>query len=114
MSDKIQSDIIEQGDFKNDQATECSINPPKFRKAVYLSAIVAAVGGFICGYDTGAVTGITAMPLFQSNFFTEDNIDYLQGLLFALYLMTAAIGAFFSGYLCGKFSLKIRYTLISP
>ncbi|KAG2198590.1 hypothetical protein INT47_001037 [Mucor saturninus] len=110
MSDKIQRDIIEQGDFKNDQATECSINPPKFRKAVYLSAIVAAVGGFICGYDTGAVTGITAMPLFQSNFFTEDNIDYLQGLLFALYLMTAAIGAFFSGYLCDRFSRK--YSII--
>lgn len=102
MSTKIQSDTLEQGDLKTDQVSEYSINPPKFRKAVYLSAIVAAVGGFVCGYDTGAVTAITAMPLFQANFFTEDNIDYLQGLLFALYLMTASVGAFFSGYFCGK------------
>lgn len=108
MSTKSQKDPLDQGDLKNDQVSEYSISPPKFRKAVYLSAIVAAVGGFICGYDTGAITGILAMPLFQENFFTEDTIVYLQGLLFALYLMTASLGAFFSGYFCGKLE---KYTL---
>jgi hypothetical protein len=57
MSTKSQKDPLDQGDLKNDQVSEYSISPPKFRKAVYLSAIVAAVGGFICGYDTGAITG---------------------------------------------------------
>lgn len=82
--------------------------PPKFRKAMYLSAIVAAVGGFICGYDTGSISGILAMPQFTDNFFTEDNITYLQGLLLALYLMTAALGAFFSGFFCGKITETCR------
>ncbi|KAL0093888.1 general substrate transporter [Phycomyces blakesleeanus] len=79
---------------------------PKFRKAVYLSAIVAAVGGFVCGYDTGAVSGILSMEPFQAYFFTPDNLVYLQGLLLALFLMTAALGAFFSGFFCDRFSRK--------
>ncbi|KAI8990957.1 general substrate transporter [Mycotypha africana] len=85
--------------------------PPKFRKAIYLSAIVAAVGGFVCGYDTGAISGILAMPQFVDNFFTEDNLAYLQGLLLALYLMTATLGSFSSGYLCDRFSRK--YSIIA-
>lgn len=72
-----------------------------FRKGVYISSIVAAVGGFISGYDTGAVSGILTMPTFQDNFFTPDNLTYLQGLLLAFFLMTAALGAFFSGFFCG-------------
>jgi hypothetical protein len=83
--------------------------PPKFRKAVYLSAIVAAVGGFVCGYDTGSISGILAMPIFQAKFFTEENMVYLQGLLLALYLMTAALGAFFSGFFCGKFFFRLCF-----
>lgn len=98
-------------EFKNyggvDQDSASISAPPKFRKAVYVSSMVAAVGGFICGYDTGAVSGILAMPIFQSNFFTEENIVYLQGLLLALYLMTAALGAFSSGYFCGKIYIYI-------
>lgn len=124
MSTKIQT---EEGDVKNyggvtalDQVSDIgSVSPPKFRKAVYISAIVAAVGGFVCGYDTGAVSGILAMPLFQAAFFTPDNIVYLQGLLLALYLMTAALGAFFSGFFCGKcflvllcFCLFVRYSFV--
>ncbi|KAI8088410.1 general substrate transporter [Thamnidium elegans] len=97
-------------EFKNyggvDQDSAYTTAPPKFRKAVYVSSMVAAVGGFICGYDTGAVSGILAMPIFQNNFFTEENITYLQGLLLALYLMTAALGAFSSGYFCDRFSRK--------
>ncbi|KAI8087271.1 general substrate transporter [Thamnidium elegans] len=68
--------------------------------------MVAAVGGFICGYDTGAISGILAMPIFKNNFFTEENIVYLQGLLLSLYLMTGALGAFSSGYFCDRFSRK--------
>lgn len=109
MSSKIQTDSEYLKDGKQpalvDESSVVSYDttaPPKFRKAMYLSAIVAAVGGFICGYDTGSISGILAMPQFTDNFFTEDNITYLQGLLLALYLMTAALGAFFSGFFCGK------------
>jgi hypothetical protein len=76
--------------------------PPRFRKAVYLSAIVAAVGGFICGYDTGSISGILAMDLFNAKFFNQSNAEYLQGLLLAFFMMTAALGSFTSGALCGK------------
>jgi hypothetical protein len=76
--------------------------PPRFRKAVYLSAIVAAVGGFICGYDTGSISGILAMDLFNARFFNQSNAEYLQGLLLAFFMMTAALGSFTSGALCGK------------
>ncbi|KAI7906281.1 general substrate transporter [Cokeromyces recurvatus] len=85
--------------------------PKKFRKAIYISALVAAMGGFICGYDTGAISGILAMPTFQAYFFTEENMTYLQGLLLALYLMTAALGAFIAGFLCDRFSRK--YSIIA-
>lgn len=94
-------------EFKNyggvDHDSAYTIEPPKFRKAVYVSSMVAAVGGFVCGYDTGAISGILAMPTFKNNFFNEDNIVYLQGLLLSLYLMTGALGSFSSGYFCGKF-----------
>ncbi|KAF7729781.1 hypothetical protein EC973_003860 [Apophysomyces ossiformis] len=76
------------------------------RKAVYLSALVAALGGFVCGYDTGAVSGILSMTPFVTRFFTDENRDYLQGLLLAFFLMTATIGAFLSGVFCDRFSRK--------
>ncbi|KAL7314037.1 hypothetical protein PS15m_007696 [Mucor circinelloides] len=117
MSSKIQSSSEHLKDNKQpalvDESSVASYDttePPKFRKAIYLSAIVAAVGGFVCGYDTGSVSGILAMPQFTNNFFTDENITYLQGLLLALYLMTAALGAFFSGFFCDRYSRK--YSII--
>lgn len=74
---------------------------PGFRKGVYISSIVAALGGFLCGYDTGAVSGILTMGPFQDRFFTPDDMEYLEGLILAFFLMTAALGAFFSGFFCG-------------
>ncbi|KAI9486212.1 MAG: general substrate transporter [Benjaminiella poitrasii] len=105
----LKNNIIDQeldiGDDKS-SLTISDDEPKRFRKAVYVSALVAAIGGFLCGYDTGAVSGILAIPIFQSYFFTPDNLDYLQGLLLALYLMTAALGAFFTGFFCDRFSRK--------
>ena len=82
---------------------------PGIRKGVYLSSIVAAIGGFLCGFDTGATSGVLTMIPFQERFFTEDNLQYLQGLLLAFFLMTAALGALFSGYICGKYSIYIYF-----
>lgn len=34
-------------------------NEPKpFRKSVYISSTVAALGGALCGYDTGCISSI--------------------------------------------------------
>ncbi|KAG2223333.1 hypothetical protein INT45_008990 [Circinella minor] len=79
---------------------------PGIRKGVYLSSMIAAVGGFLCGFDTGATSGVLTMIPFQERFFTEENLQYLQGLLLAFFLMTAALSAFFSGYFCDRFSRK--------
>lgn len=73
------------------------------RKNVYLYAIIAAVGGFICGYDTGSISSIIALPIFQKRFFIHGSIAYYESILLASYLVTSMLGAFFSGYICGIF-----------
>ncbi|KAG2173597.1 hypothetical protein INT43_005015 [Umbelopsis isabellina] len=92
--------------------TEVILNSVKnkgMRKSVYIAATMAAVGGFVCGYDTGAVSGILVMPTFQASFpefEDETQFVYLEGLLVAFMLMTAALGAFLSGPICDKIGRK--------
>ncbi|SAM03942.1 hypothetical protein [Absidia glauca] len=109
-SSKLQMDLDQPNYLATKSPTESLFpldNEPKpFRKSVYISSTVAALGGALCGYDTGCISSILAMDIFKSRFFTEDNYTYLQGLLLALYLMTAAIGSFSSGYFCDRFSRK--------
>ncbi|ORZ25279.1 general substrate transporter [Absidia repens] len=81
-----------------------------FRKPVYLSSLVAAFGGALCGYDTGCISSIIAMKIFKVKFFTEYSYTYLEGLLLVSYLMTAALGSLSSGYFCDRFSRK--YSII--
>lgn len=45
------------------------------------------------------------MPTFRASFpelASDEQFVYLEGLLVAFMLMTAALGAFFSGPICGK------------
>ncbi|CAO3578481.1 unnamed protein product [Absidia cylindrospora] len=81
-----------------------------FRKSVYLSSLVAAFGGALCGYDTGCISSIIAMKIFKVKFFTEYSYTYLEGLLLVSYLITAAVGSLSSGYFCDRFSRKHSIT----
>lgn len=69
--------------------------------------MVAAIGGFLCGFDTGATGGVLTMAPFRQRFFTNEHpsssssSEYLEGSFLATYLMMAAIGSFSSGYFCG-------------
>lgn len=77
------------------------------RTLVYTYSIIAAVGGFITGYDTGSISSIVALPLFQKRFFLHNSLAYYESLLLASYLVTATIGAVSSGYFCGNTSLTL-------
>ncbi|KAI9268147.1 general substrate transporter [Phascolomyces articulosus] len=107
MSSKIQTTPVDPEVLSTKSVDTVQVG---FRKGLYLSSIVAAVGGFLCGFDTGATSGILTMIPFKERFFNESNIDYLQGLMLAFFLMTAALGAFFSGYFCDRISRK--YTIV--
>jgi hypothetical protein len=78
-----------------------------FRRPVYIYSIIAAVGGFICGYDTGSISSIVSLPIFQKRFFIHGSLAYYESILLASYLITSMCGAFFSGYFCGKYHIHI-------
>lgn len=73
------------------------------RKSVHVYSLVAAVGGFICGFDTGSISSIISLPMFQSRFFINGSLAYYESILLASYLVTSMCGAFFSGYFCGNY-----------
>ncbi|KAI8063017.1 general substrate transporter [Thamnidium elegans] len=83
------------------------------RKLVYLYASTAAVGGFICGYDTGSISSIIALPIFQRRFFLYGSLAFYQSILLASYLVTSMMGAFSSGYFCDAIGRKHSMLLSS-
>ncbi|EFA79624.1 hypothetical protein PPL_07483 [Heterostelium album PN500] len=98
-------------DTKKDTNINIKSSPKstKLVRTVYISSALAALGGFVCGYDSGAVTGIMVMVPFinsYSELADENTYVYYSGLCFALMLMTAAIGAFVSGPICDKIGRK--------
>ncbi|KAI8341896.1 general substrate transporter [Chlamydoabsidia padenii] len=80
--------------------------PKPFRQSVYLSSLVAAFGGALCGYDTGCISSIIAMDIFKKRFFIQHTYTHNQGLLLVFYLITASLGSLSSGYFCDRFSRK--------
>ncbi|CAO3690098.1 unnamed protein product [Umbelopsis vinacea] len=78
------------------------------RKTVYISSTLAATGGFVTGYDVGAIASILALPTFLEAF--PDLDASLQSILLMVTLAAGAIGAFSSGYFCDHISR--RYTIV--
>ncbi|KAG2177285.1 hypothetical protein INT43_007942 [Umbelopsis isabellina] len=74
--------------------------------ALYVAAILAAVGGFLSGYDTGAISGVIAMSQFTDRFTVMDGNTYVQGLFVAAILLTAMLGSLITGYVADLIGRK--------
>ena len=75
------------------------------RKSLYMSGIIAAGGGFVVGFDTGAVSGTMILEPFVNRFLQVD-ATYRSALLVAMMLLTATIGGLWSGSICGEFNMN--------
>ncbi|KAI7905351.1 general substrate transporter [Cokeromyces recurvatus] len=84
-----------------------------FKKPVYLYATIAAIGGFVCGYDTGSISGIILLPTFQKQYFINNSLPYYESMLLTSFLATSMCGAFFSGYFCDRIGRKYSMILAS-
>ena len=76
------------------------------RRSLYMAGVVAAGGGFVVGFDSGAISGTMVLQPFIDRFLSEDG-TYRQALLVAMMLLTATIGGLISGNVCGKKDLFI-------
>lgn len=85
------------------------------RKSLYMAGIVAAGGGFVVGFDSGAISGTMVLEPFIDRFLNED-ATYRQALLVAMMLLTATIGGLLSGNVCGRVCLDIAdlFILFKP
>jgi sugar porter (SP) family MFS transporter len=77
------------------------------RKSLYMAGIISAGGGFVVGFDTGAISGIMVLQPFIDRFLNESDV-YRESLLVAMMLLTATIGGLMSGNVCGN--IFIHYT----
>jgi len=67
----------------------------------YITASVAtSVGGFLNGYDTGAIGGITAMPQFTAS--VGSLTPTIHGFTVSLIMLTGAIPSVFAGHLADR------------
>lgn len=72
-----------------------------FSRYVTLYAVIAAIGGFLFGYDTAVISG--AIGFLKVRFGLQPG---MQGWTVSSLIVGAAIGALFSGTLSDKFGRK--------
>ena len=77
----------------------------KIKSNILLNTIVASIGGFLFGYDTGVISGT---QLYFTEYFSLSSGE--QGWAVSSALYGCLVGAAAAGYLSSKFSRK--YTLI--
>ncbi|KAI9470799.1 MAG: general substrate transporter [Benjaminiella poitrasii] len=102
MADKNLKDI---SDFDNESISTRLPIYRKGRKSLYMAGIVAAGGGFVVGFDTGAISGTMILQSFIDRFLNV-NSTYREALLVSMMLLTATIGGLISGNVCDYFGRK--------
>lgn len=105
MVDKNTKDII---DYDNESIVTRKDIHRGGRRSLYMAGIVAAGGGFVVGFDSGAISGTMVLQPFIDRFLNE-NGTYREALLVAMMLLTATIGGLISGNVCGKGSSLFVY-----
>lgn len=71
-----------------------------------IASIATSLGGFLNGYDTGAIGGITAMPQFIST--VGQLTPTIHGFTVSLIMLTGGIPSVFAGHLADRFGrLKV-------
>jgi sugar porter (SP) family MFS transporter len=103
MSEKYIKDIV---DYDNESVAQRQIIKRGGRRSLYMAGIIAAGGGFVVGFDTGAISGIMVLQPFIDRFLNVD-ATYRSALLVAMMLLTATIGGLLSGHICGKIFFHI-------
>lgn len=94
MSDKI-------ADYDTKSVESVTVIRRGGRRSLYMSGIIAAGGGFVVGFDSGAISGIMVLQPFIDRFLNVQ-ATYREALLVAIMLLTATIGGLASGNICGK------------
>ncbi|KAG1081503.1 hypothetical protein G6F42_022925 [Rhizopus arrhizus] len=103
MTDKNIKDII--SDYDNESVATRQAIHRGGRKSIYMAGVVAAGGGFVVGFDTGAVSGTMVLQPFMDRFLNVD-ATYRSALLVAMMLLTATIGGLASGNVCDYIGRK--------
>ena len=70
-----------------------------------LTHVLAAIGGFLFGYDQGVMSGILVMPYW--NHYFNDTDEVRRGLITSILLLGAFAGALFAGPLSERIGRKI-------
>lgn len=80
---------------------------------VILLCILASVGGFVFGYDTGEISGLVAMPDFIARFGSNGGFSNVrEGLIVSLLSVGALIGCLTAGLLADVRTVGRRGTII--
>ncbi|KAK9717710.1 hypothetical protein K7432_006015 [Basidiobolus ranarum] len=109
MASKFEPSFEDKSSFVGHLQEKQSLGVRESRVSLYMAATVAAAGGFVVGFDTGAISGIMALDSFVNRFLYVD-AAYREGLLTALMLLTATVGGLMSGNICDWIGRK--YTIL--
>ncbi|KAK9704296.1 hypothetical protein K7432_010275 [Basidiobolus ranarum] len=73
---------------------------------VYFAASAAAIGGFLFGYDMGAISGVLIMGPFEDRFGYAHN-SFLEGFIVSSFVLGCFFGSLAASYLADHFGRKV-------
>ncbi|KAH9308355.1 hypothetical protein KI387_036266 [Taxus chinensis] len=98
-SQRIHFDVNSLNEMDNEQAA-----PSSSKLFVIVLTVVAGIGGFLFGYDTGVISG--ALLYIREDFESVDNSMVLQETIVSTAIGGAALGAALGGKTCDRFGRK--------